>query len=129
MAKQPQISIIEDDGALCEAIAGLLRCVGYEAHGFASAEAFLAWEGADDCDCVITDIHLPGMSGIELKQSLVGRQSLVPVIMITAHFDVGAESRALSSGAVCLLEKPFSAEALISCLSKSIAAPAHLPPR
>src|SRR5215475_6792854 len=77
------ISIIDDDPSLCNAVSGLLRSFGYETRGFDSAEAFLAWEGSGGCDCVITDIHMPGMSGIDLKQTLVARQQPVPVIMIT----------------------------------------------
>jgi len=118
--EQALISIIDDDDSLCNAVAGLLRSFGYEARGFASAEAFLAWEGAGGCDCVITDIHMPGMSGIDLKHVLVARQRAVPVIMITARSDPGVEARALSSGAVCLLRKPFQADALIECVNKAL---------
>lgn len=115
---QPLISIVDDDPSLCAAVAGLLRTVGYQSRSFLSAEAFLAWEGAGGCACVITDIHLPGLSGIDLKQLLVARQSAVPVIMITARSDDGLEERALSSGAVCLLKKPFAADMLFDYLDK-----------
>ena len=114
------ISVIDDDESLCSVLVGLLRASGYEARGFASAEAFLAWEGAGGCDCVITDIHMPGMSGIDLKKVLEARQLLVPVILITARLDPVMEARARSSGAVCLLKKPFEADALIECITKAL---------
>jgi FixJ family two-component response regulator len=117
------ISIIDDDDSLCTALSGLLRSFGYEARSFPSAEVFLAWEGAGGgCDCVITDIHMPGMSGIDLKQVLVARQRAVPVIMITARMDPAVEARAWASGAVCVLKKPFPIDALIECVSKAVAA-------
>lgn len=114
------ISIVDDDPSLCSAVSGLLRSFGYEARGFESAEAFLAWEGAGGCDCIITDIHMPGMSGIDLKQTLVARELTVPVIMITGRSDPTIEARALSSGAVCLLKKPFQADDLMACITKAI---------
>lgn len=120
MPEPTLIAVIDDDESLCAAIAGLLRSYGYGAHGFPSAEAFLAWEKADGCACIVADIHMPGMSGIELKQLLVARQSPLPVIMITARIDPSIEARALSSGAVCVLTKPFQADALIECIGKAL---------
>ena len=120
MSEQTLISIVDDDESLCAAVSGLLRSYGYETRSFASAEAFLASDGVVDSRCVITDIHMPGMSGIELKQALVARQCEVPVIMITARKDPGVESRALASGAVCLLKKPFECDALMECVSRAL---------
>jgi len=114
------ISIIDDDESLCASLVGLLRSYGYEARDFTSAEAFLAWEGASGCDCVITDVHMPGMSGLELTQVLADRNSQVPVIMITGRTDPMVEMRALASGAVCLLKKPFQADALMECVRKAM---------
>lgn len=122
MPDQALISIIDDDDSLCTALSGLLRSFGYRARSFTSAEAFLAWEGAGGCDCVITDIHMSGMSGIDLKQVLVDRQRMVPVIMITARSDPTVEARVRSSGALCLLKKPFQIEALIECVNKALTA-------
>jgi len=120
VSDQPLISVVDDDPSLCAAVAGLLRTLGYQSRSFLSAEAFLAWEGARGCACVITDIHMPGLSGIDLKQLLVARNNAVPVIMITARSDEGLEERALSSGAICLLKKPFAADVLIDCLNKAL---------
>jgi len=115
------ISVIDDDESLCASLTSLLRSYGYQARDFGSAEDFLAWDGAFGCDCVITDIHMPGMSGIDLKQLLVSRQCRVPVIMITGRTDASVEARAHSSGAVCLLKKPFQADALMECVNKALA--------
>lgn len=114
------ISVIDDDQSLCASLVGLLRSYGHEARDFASAEAFLAWEGASGCDCIIADIHMPGMSGIDLKQLLADRQWLVPVILITGRIDPTVEARAQSSGAVCLLKKPFPAQALMGWVDKAL---------
>jgi FixJ family two-component response regulator len=114
------ISVIDDDQSLCASLVGLLRSYGYEARDFLSAEAFLAWEDAAGCDCIIADIHMPGMSGIDLKQLLADRQCLVPVILITGRIDPHVEARAQSSGAVCLLKKPFPAQTLMEWVDKAL---------
>jgi len=94
--------------------------MGFGARGFASAEEFIAADGERSCDCVITDIHMPGMSGLDLMRLLKARDSKVPVIMITARAEPGLEARAVASGAVCLLRKPFKADALIACLERAL---------
>lgn len=71
------------------------------------------------CDCVITDIHMPGISGFDLKRLLVARGSATPVIMVTARAEPGLEVKAAASGAVCLLRKPFETDALIACLDRA----------
>jgi FixJ family two-component response regulator len=116
----PSISIIDDDESVRRAIVALVRSAGYDADGFASAEDFLGCETVGRFACIITDIHMPGMSGIELKEHLTASQSLVPVIMITARHDPGLEGKAIASGAACFLRKPFEADALITCLERAL---------
>ena len=116
----PIISIIDDDESLCQGVASLIRSSGYAARSFASAEAFLDWEGAEACACVITDIHMPGMSGIELHRILAAREAPVPVIMITARMEPGLTARLASSGVVCLLPKPFEPAALLACVEEAL---------
>ena len=116
----PLISVIDDDDSMRRAIVALARSAGYEARGFASAEEFLRCGTVESFACVVTDIHMPGMSGIELKQHLAASQCAVPVIMITARQEPGLEERALASGAACFLQKPFDAAALISCLERAL---------
>jgi FixJ family two-component response regulator len=114
------IAIVEDDGSMRPAVMSLVRSLGYEAEGFESAEDFLKSDAACEAACIITDIQMPGMSGIELKRQLAARGHAAPVIMITARAEPELESQAMASGAVCFLRKPFQAEALISCLSSAL---------
>jgi len=116
----PLISIIDDDDSMRSAVVALVRSAGYDAHGFASAEKFLGSGTVESFACIITDIQMPGMSGIELKQHLTASQCSVPVIMITARHDPGLEEQAIASGAACFLRKPFEADALIRCLEDAL---------
>ena len=116
MSTEHLIAVIDDDGPFRTALVESLVSMGYDAQGYASADEFVAADGESSCDCVVTDIHMPGMSGIDLKLMLSARGSTVPVIMITARSDRGLEARALASGAVCLLKKPFDSAELIHCL-------------
>jgi FixJ family two-component response regulator len=115
-----QVGVIDDDDPFRIALVDLLNSLGYGARGYASADEFVAADGETLCDCVVTDIHMPGMSGIDLKLQLSARGSKLPVIMITARSDAGLESRALASGAVCLLRKPFESAALTHCLERAL---------
>lgn len=114
------ISVIDDDESMRIAIVALVQSEGYEARGFASAEEFLRCGSVQSFDCVITDIQMPGMSGIELKWKLAACNCAVPVIMITARQELDLEERALASGAVSFLKKPFEADVLIACLEKAV---------
>jgi FixJ family two-component response regulator len=116
----PLISIIDDDESMRRAVVALIRSAGYKARGFASAEEFLGNGAVANFACIITDIQMPGMSGMELKQHLLTIQSPVPVIMITARHDLDLEGKALASGAVCFLRKPFEADVLIHCLERAL---------
>jgi FixJ family two-component response regulator len=115
----PLICVVEDDQSLLDAMVGLVQSVGYLAEGYSSAEAFFD-AGPPRSACVITDIQMPGLSGIELKHRLVAEGRTTPVIMVTARSEPGLKAQALASGAVCLLRKPFSADALIGCLAKAL---------
>lgn len=114
------ISIIDDDDSLRTALVGLVRSLGYRASGFTNAEDFLAGDGATTSAAIVTDIQMPGLSGIELKERLNANGHGAPVIMITARSEPGLEERALASGALCVLKKPFAAEALIRCLERAL---------
>jgi FixJ family two-component response regulator len=120
VSSKPLIAVIDDDEPFRTALVESLCSLGYGARGFASAEEFFAACGESSCHCVITDVHMPGMSGLDLQRLLMARDRRVPVIMITARGDPGLEARAAASGAVCLLRKPFGADALIGCLKKAL---------
>lgn len=117
---EPFITIIDDDESLRTALVGLVRSLGYEAGGFGTADAFLAARPLTDC--IVTDIHMPGLSGIDLQRELTRLGDATPVIMITARTEPGLEQRARESGALCVLKKPFEAAALADCLQTALAA-------
>jgi FixJ family two-component response regulator len=114
------IAIIDDDESMRKALMALVRSVGYLGHDFTSAIAFLASGTVQSFACVVTDIQMPGMTGIELKEHLAASQLPVPVIMITAHHDPSLEAAARASGAACFLKKPFDADTLIRCIEDAI---------
>lgn len=113
--KTPRVSIVDDDESVREAINSLLRSVGLQAQVFASAEEFLNSGYQHHADCLILDVRMPGMNGLQLQEQLVSVECDIPIIFITAHIsDTQARSRALQSGAVDFLIKPFSEEALLN---------------
>jgi FixJ family two-component response regulator len=122
VSREPLIAVIDDDEPFRTALVDSLCSLGYGVREFASAEEFFAASGEGSCDCVITDIHMPGMSGLDLQRLLLTRDWRVPVIMITAREEPGLEARAAASGAVCLLRKPFESGALICCLERVLEA-------
>lgn len=120
MAKQRVISIIDDDASVREATARLVRSLGFRAAVFASAEEFLRSDGAAQSSCLISDLHMPGMSGAELQDRLIADGCRTPVIFMTAYFEEKVRARVLSAGASGFLRKPFAEESLIECLDKAI---------
>ena len=120
MSRERSIAVIDDDESFRVALVESLSSLGYGARGFASAQEFIAGDGSEPYDCVITDIHMPGMSGFDLMRRLSAHHSRVPVIMITADAEPGLEASATAIGAACLLRKPFEAEALIDCLKRAL---------
>jgi FixJ family two-component response regulator len=120
VSEGPLIAVIDDDQSFQAALVELLCSLAYEVRGFASAEEFAAAGMADPYACIITDIHMPGMSGFDLKRLLASRGCRVPLIMVTAGTDPGLEGKAMSRGAIGLLRKPFEASALIGCLERAL---------
>ena len=116
------ISIVDDEASVREALCRLLRTVGFEVNAFASAEAYLSSDQPKSPDCLILDVRMPGKSGIELHRELVGNDSKIPVIFITAYEDESVHAQALSGHANAVLMKPFSEEALLNAINKALAA-------
>jgi len=116
----PFIAVIDDDSPLRAALVESLLSVGYAARGFASAEEFMSADEQVECGCVITDVHMSGMSGLDLKLLLSTLNSKVPVIMITARTDPSLEERAAAVGAVGFLRKPFEPTALLECVRTAL---------
>jgi FixJ family two-component response regulator len=121
LSNPPVISIIDDDGSVRAATCNLVRSLGYVVHPFASAEEFLRSPGLDDTSCIITDVRMPAMSGLELQAQLLANGRRFPVIFVTAFSVESDRARALRAGATCFLIKPFDGEALIGCLEAALA--------
>jgi FixJ family two-component response regulator len=120
VSAEPSVAVIDDDSPFRTALVESLCSFGYRVRGFASAEEFLAADLESLCDCIITDIQMPGMSGLELQRHLAANGSKVPVIMITARPEEGLEAKVAASGAACLLRKPFGSDDLIGWLKKLV---------
>ena len=122
MSETALISIVDDDESIREAIQSLLRSVGFSAKTFASAEQFLQSDQIETTACLILDVRMPGMSGLELQRRLIATQCRIPIVFVTAHGDEEARSRALQEGAVEFLLKPFSEEALLNAIQVALPA-------
>ena len=120
MRLNPTISIVDDDVLVREAIRRLIKSVGMNARAYASAEDFLSSNHAQETSCLILDVQMPGMSGLELQQQLVGSGNQIPIIFISAHSDSQIREQALGAGAVAFLFKPFSEEALVDAVQAAL---------
>ena len=118
----PVISVVDDDASIRAATDSLLRSRGYIVSTFASAAEFLGSRQLDETSCVITDVRMPDMSGVELQTVLRNKGCSTPFIFITAFPEESARRQALRDGAVCFLSKPFDAPALIRCVEAALAA-------
>jgi len=129
MSSETTIAIVDDDAAVREGLEALLTAKGYLVELYASAEAFLAALQQTQCACLVADVRMPGMSGLELQAELRRRSVALPVIVVTGHGDVPMAVAAVKAGAADFLEKPFEADALISSIAEALrptAAPADL---
>lgn len=120
MSRVPLIAIVDDDEALRNSLDNLLRSAGFRAHGFASAEAFLRSDQARETACLILDVRMPGMNGLELQRQMVAANWQIPIIFITAHADDEARARALEAGAVAFLYKPCREEDLLHAIEVAL---------
>jgi FixJ family two-component response regulator len=118
--KQPFLAIIDDDEALCSSLVDLMRSVGYFAEPFTSAEMFLGSCHLFNVDCIIADVHMPRMSGLDLLRYLHEQGIMTPVILITALPDAQLDDEAISAGALCLLRKPFETDSLLDCIERNL---------
>jgi FixJ family two-component response regulator len=115
------ISIVDDDESVREATRGLLRSLGYGAVAFASAEEFLQSKQLNDTECVISDVQMHGLSGVDLQSQLIADGNHMPIIFITASQEERTRARALMAGAIGVLGKPFKEEHLIEYLNTALA--------
>jgi FixJ family two-component response regulator len=113
----PLISVVDDDESMRNGTVRLLRSLGFVAQAFPSARAFLNSEQLARTSCLIVDIQMPEMTGLQLQAALGERGNDIPIIFVTAFHDEKARTQALERGAVCFLAKPFDPEALVHCLN------------
>ena len=123
MSIKPTISIVDDDALVREAIRRLIKSVGMNARAYASAVDFLSSNHAQDTSCLILDVQMPGMSGLELQQRLADSGYRIPIIFISAHSNGQIRDQAIGAGAVDFLFKPFSEEALVDALHAALSTP------
>src|SRR5258706_9177776 len=116
----PVISIVDDDASIRVATENLLRSLGYVALAYASAEEFLRSSRIDEIACLVSDVQMPEMNGLELQDELRQRGLRFPIIFITAFPNSSAEGRVLNGGAICYLRKPFRARDLINHLETAL---------
>ena len=119
MAEHPMISIVDDDKSFRESAKSLIRSLDYATATFASGEEFLESGCLSDTECLITDVHMPGMSGVDLQSRLIANGNRTPIIFVTADPDERTRERALSAGALGFLIKPIREESLITCLERA----------
>jgi len=117
LPKVPVISIVDDDESVREATSALVRSLGFAAATFASAEDFLESDRLGDTSCLITDVQMPGLSGVELQSRLIADGRLMPIIGVTAYPEESIRAQMLRAGAIGFLSKPFNDECLIDCLA------------
>jgi FixJ family two-component response regulator len=116
----PLIAIVDDDASFRRATVNLVRSLGHPVEPFASAEEFLHSDRISEASCVITDIQMPGMTGIEMQKQLIAKGHRLPVIYVTAFPDILGAGKELPVGTVGFLEKPFSHEQLVECLNRAL---------
>ncbi len=116
MSGPPLISVVDDDDSVRESLQGLIRSVGLAVEVFASAEEFLSSNRLRDTSCLILDVRMPKINGLELQRELAARNCEIPVVFITAHGDEAARAQAIRHGSVDYLFKPFREESLLNAI-------------
>jgi len=120
MASDPTVFIVDDDQAVRDSLQWLIQSVGLHVVTFPDALSFLNQVSEDQAGCIVLDVRLPGMSGLELQQKLTARGIRMPVIIVTGHGDVPMAVRAMKAGAMDFIEKPFSDQMLLDQVQKAI---------
>ena len=122
---QGPVFLIDDEAGVRQALASMLSTYDFAVEAFASADAFLAAHGNVDGGCVVADVRMPGMSGLDLQRELARRGSPLPVVLVTGHGDIPMAVAALKAGAQDFLEKPVDDEALVAAIQRALATSAR----
>jgi FixJ family two-component response regulator len=121
VAEGAKISIVDDDESMREALKTLIGSMGWSVEEFSSAEDFLSSGRSQYLDCLILDVRMPGLSGLELQRRLVADNVRIPIVFITAHYNEEERTRAMEAGAVDFLSKPFTEQELLNAIGISLA--------
>ena len=114
------IAVVDDDVLVCKALVGLLRARGFPARGFASGQEFLESWLTERPDCLVLDLQMPGMSGVEVLSALKSAGARLPSIVITAHDEPGSREQCLREGAVAYLLKPVDDQVLLEAITRAL---------
>jgi FixJ family two-component response regulator len=120
LSKLPLVAIVDDDASVRATTDSLVRSLGYAVDTFGSAEEFLRSKRVDDFSCVVADVQMPGMSGVDLQAHLLTRGNHVPFIFITAFPEERVRAHVLGAGAIGYLTKPFDGDSLVQCLQIAV---------
>jgi FixJ family two-component response regulator len=121
-ASRPLVAVVDDDLSMREFLPHLLREFGFDAEAYESPQEFLRSASVERTDCLLLDIAMPGMSGLDLQDVLSHRKRAIPIVFITGEPDLGVRARVLAAGAVECLFKPFPESALLRALTAALAA-------
>jgi FixJ family two-component response regulator len=120
MPNKPVIAIVDDDASVREALMSLMRALGFASEAYGCAEDFLKSGRIRRTNCLIADVRMPGMTGLELYRHLVAAGTSIPTVLITAHGDEEGRRRALNAGITCYLTKPFNEDDLLGCIHSAL---------
>jgi FixJ family two-component response regulator len=121
LANNAQISIVDDDASMREAINTLISSIGFNVNEFFSAEDFLKSGEFEEVDCLILDVRMPGLDGLELQRRLTAANINIPIVFITAHYSEEQRRIAMGAGSVAFLRKPFTEQELLNAIDASLA--------
>jgi FixJ family two-component response regulator len=121
MPETPLVAIVDDDNSIRNATQDLLKAAGFSTATFEDAESFLGSASRASASCVVADMRMPGMTGLELYQELAATGRAIPTVIITAHPEELVQARARAAGITCFLIKPFAADELLECVREALA--------
>jgi FixJ family two-component response regulator len=121
MSARPLVAVVDDDESLRDATCNFLEAAGFSVAAFADAESFLRAAGGPGAACLVADMRMPGMSGLQLHEHLAASGAPIPTILITAYASDGMRFRARKAGIVCCLAKPFVPDELLECVRRAVA--------
>jgi FixJ family two-component response regulator len=125
MQERQLVAIVDDDKSIRNATQDLLNAAGYSTATFESAESFLNYPHRANTACLVTDMRMPGMTGLELHQELLARDQGIPTIIMSAHPEEMRQARAREAGVTCYLIKPFEPDELLGCIRAALAKDGH----